>query len=550
MQRLFLFLLLVIASATAVAQTTETPRKYLIYLNDKAGTPYSIQQPEQFLSAKSIARRTRQQISVTTRDLPVNPAYVQNIKATGALVWYTSRWFNAVVVQATEAQLEQINNLNIVKQSRSLNRVAGSSAELTYSTPDSDTTAVTSKSSVQALNNMYGRAFHQADMLGVTELHAAGFRGEGMTIAVLDAGFLAVNIIAAFSHLYQNNQLRGTFDFVTKKQDVYTASSHGTAVLSTMAAYEPGFMIGTAYKANYLLLRTEDAASEHNIEEVNWLIAAEYADSAGADVLNSSLGYSSFDPPSQSYSYEQMDGNTTIVTKAADFAAATGMLVVTSAGNEGNKAWQHITAPADADSVLAVGAVDSLTNIASFSSRGPASDGRVKPDVVALGQNTYVLNTAGNLVRSNGTSFSGPIMAGFATILWQGYNSKTNLELIQFIRQSGDRASAPDNIYGYGIPSYKRVVTGLPNLFANDGVQVVNPVAGNELVLLLSELWHGQKAEVQLLDATGKALKTYSIQVTADRQTIDLQPLALQKGMYLCKVRSGKQVATIRFVKL
>ncbi|MBB6610163.1 S8 family serine peptidase [Pontibacter sp. Tf4] len=548
MHRLLLFFFLVLGVGTAFGQQAETPKKYLVYLTDKTGTPYTTENPEQFLSAKAIARRQRQQIPVTSRDLPVNPAYVQRIKETGAEVWYTSRWFNAVVIRATQTQLTQVNSLDIVRQAQALNRVAAPAAELSLKTAYTTTIANAAAASPEATD--YGRAFHQAEMLGATELHAAGFRGEDMTIAVLDAGFPNVNTISAFTHLFQNNQISGTFDFVTRSKNAYVSSSHGTAVLSTMAAYEPGKMIGTAYKANYLLLRTEDAASEHNIEEVNWLIAAEYADSAGADVLNSSLGYYAFDAPSVSYSYQQMDGNTTIVTKAADFAAATGMLIVTSAGNEGNKAWRYITAPADGDSVLAVGAVDSLTTIASFSSRGPAADGRVKPDVVALGLNAYVLNTAGNVVKNNGTSFSGPIMAGFAAVLWQAHNSKTNYEIIQLIRQLGNQAANPDNNYGYGVPNYSRIVTGLPMPAGEEGALVVNPVAGNDLVLLLDESWQGQRLEVQLLNATGKIVHTYSLPAAQERQTINLQPLALQQGVYLCRVRSGRQVATIRFVKL
>ncbi|MER2998161.1 S8 family serine peptidase [Pontibacter populi] len=549
MQRLVLLMLFLFCFGSLHAQQTE-PKKYLVYLSDKNNTPYTIQQPAQFLSEKAIARRQRQQISVTTRDLPVNPAYVQTIKGTGVEVWYTSRWFNAVVVRGTAEQLAQVNALSFVKNSRSLNRISSPSAT-------NGTLAVKNSSgtSSEALNTMlapgdYGLAYHQANMLGATELHDAGFHGEGMTIAVLDAGFPGVNTIPAFAHLYQNNQVIGTFDFVTRTENVYGANAHGTSVLSTMAAYLPGKMIGTAYKANYLLLRTEDAPTEHNIEEVNWLIAAEYADSAGADVINSSLGYTVFDAPSVSYSYEQMDGNTTIVARAADFAAATGILVVTSAGNDGNKTWKYISSPADADSVLTVGAVDSLGVVASFSSRGPTADGRIKPDVVALGANAYVLNSAGNLVKSNGTSFSGPIMAGFATTLWQANLSKTNYEIIQLIHRLGSKASAPDNTLGYGIPNYSRIVTGLPTLGAEEGVALVNPVTGNDLIILLADNWRIQLTELQIIDATGKLILKKMLQPDQERQTIDLQALALQKGVYLCRFISGNQIATIRFVKL
>ncbi|MBC5773330.1 S8 family serine peptidase [Pontibacter sp. KCTC 32443] len=549
MQKLLLLTLLYFCFGMLHARQTDEPKKYLIYLADKNNTPYSIQHPEQFLSTKSIARRLRQQIPVTTRDLPVDPAYVQSIKSKGIEVWYTSRWFNAVVIRATQTQLTEINSLPFIKGTRALNRLSSSSEKAVTSIKYD--LRVTSEATGPSLEDKdYGKTFHQAEMLGVTDLHEAGFHGEGMTIAVFDAGFPAVNSIPAFAHLFQENRIAGTYDFVEKKKNAFSANSHGTMVLSTMAAYAPGLMIGTAYKANYLLLRTEDAATEHNIEEVNWLLAAEYADSAGADVINSSLGYSVFDAPSVSYTYDQMDGNTAIVTKAADFAAATGMLVVVSAGNEGNKAWQYVTAPADADSVLTVGAVDSLGTVASFSSRGPAADGRIKPDVVAMGASVYVLNTAGNIVKSNGTSFSGPIMAGFAASLWQAYQTRSNYEIIQFIRQLGHLSGAPNNTLGYGIPNYSRTVTGLPTPGSNNGVMVVNPVTGNELVLLLSEPWTNQRAELQLLDTTGKLILKKQLQPNLERQTLDLQPLALQKGVYLCRISSGKQITTVRFVKL
>ncbi|MEJ8755364.1 S8 family serine peptidase [Pontibacter sp. H259] len=547
MGRLLSFVFLFLWVSNTFAQ--EAPKKYLIYLTDKTNSPYTLDKPQEYLSTKAIARRLKQQIPVTPRDLPVNPAYVQAIKNKGAEVWYTSRWFNAVVVKATQAQLQQVNTLPFVKNSRALNRIASPSQTATEAAKLGYSMAPLRVAESFA-DSDYGSAFHQANMLGANELHSIGFRGEGMTIAILDAGFPEVTNIAAFSHLFQNNQISATYDFVENKANVYGASTHGTAVLSTMAAYAPGKMIGTAYKANYLLLRTEDAATEHNIEEVNWLVAAEFADSAGADVINSSLGYTVFDEPSVSYTYEQMDGNTTIVSRAADFAAATGMLVVVSAGNEGGKPWKYISAPADADSVLTVGAIDSLGVIASFSSRGPAADGRIKPDVVALGAKAYVLNTAGNVVKSNGTSFSGPIMAGFATVLWQAYASRTNYELLQLIRQMGNQASNPDNVYGYGVPNYSRTVTGLPTPGSSNGLIVVNPVQGNDLILLLSEQWQQQATELQLLDATGKLLRTYSLQPYHERQTINLQPLALQKGVYLCRISSGKQVTTVRFVKL
>ncbi|GAB3527168.1 S8 family serine peptidase [Pontibacter brevis] len=557
MRQLFLFLSFTLLIIPAVsAQETgggagAEEQKRLVYFTDKNNTPYSISNPLQFLSLKALERRQRQNIPLTHRDLPVNPAYVAGLKALEVTVWYTSRWFNAAVVQCSDAKMQEIEALSYVRSSRTLNRIAlKTEARQHVKQEVEELVSTSSRTKVSLESSDYGPAFHQADMLGADALHAAGYAGEGMTIAVFDAGFPAVNTLDAFSHLFQNNQLKGTFDFVQKQQNVFGADAHGTAVLSTMAAYAPGKIIGTAYAANYLLLRTEEAASEHNIEEINWLLAAEYADSAGADVINSSLGYTTFDSPSTSYTYSDMDGNTALVSKAADMAAATGILVVVSAGNEGARTWRYISAPADADSVLAVGAVDSLGVKAAFSSFGPTADGQVKPDVVALGQRAYVLTRTGAVVQANGTSFAAPIMAGFVTSLWQANYSKTNMQMIQLVRQMGSNATSPGNSTGYGIPDYANVLTSLPQLPLKGTAYISNPVKEEAIVLALNQNWWRQSLEVQVLDATGKQVFRQFIPSAQAEQALHLQPQQLKAGLYLCRLRSGSRVITLRFVKL
>ncbi len=547
---LYISILVLSITYGAQAQDAEIEQKRLLYFTDKADSPYSLQQPQEFLSAKAVERRQRQNIALAQRDLPVNPSYVDGVKNKGVKVWYTSRWFNAAVVQCSDAKLAELEALPYIKASRTLNRMAGGKS----TTPNPKTNLASqsiSQIQVTALEaEDYGRSFHQTNMLGAVELHNNGFRGAGMTIAIFDAGFPAVNTINAFSHLFQDDKIKGTFDFVLRQENVFGESTHGTAVLSTMGAYEPGKYIGTAYEANYLLLRTEDAATEHNIEEINWLIAAEYADSAGADVINSSLGYNLFDAPSRSYTYSEMDGNTTLVAKAADIAAAVGILVVTSAGNDGNNAWRYIASPADADSVLAVGAVDSLGTKALFSSFGPTADGQVKPDVVALGQRAYVLSTSGNVARANGTSFSGPIIAGFVTSLWQANRNKTNYDMIRLMRQIGSQAGMPDNNIGYGIPHYSRTLTSIPKLSAKNSVLITNPVATEPIILVLGQDWHKQPLDVQIMDATGKVIYKQRITNPAQEQRLNLQPQLLSSGLYLCRIGAGNAAATVRFVKL
>ncbi|MEJ8802424.1 S8 family serine peptidase [Pontibacter sp. H249] len=548
---LFIFLLLIAPCFVAVGQESGQEQKRLVYFTDKANSPYTLQQPLVFLSQKALDRRQSQSIALQERDLPVNPAYVAALKQQEVTVWYTSKWFNAAVVQCSDQKLTEIESLPFVKTTKTLNRLAFPTGNTLQSITQQETATYSTGERTTLVKEDYGRAFHQSDMLGVVNLHNAGYKGAGKTIAVFDAGFPGVNNINAFSHLFQNGQIKGTFDFVLKQDNVYGANSHGTSVLSTMAAFEPGKMIGTAFEANYLLLRTEDAASEHNIEEINWLLAAEYADSAGADVINSSLGYNVFDSPSRSYTYSEMDGNTTLVAKAADVAAAVGMLVVTSAGNEGNGGWRYIASPADADSVLAVGAVDSLGIKASFSSFGPSADGQIKPDVVALGQKVYFLNTAGNVTKGNGTSFAGPIIAGFAASLWQANPSKNNYEIIQLLRQSSSQATNPDNSIGYGIPNYSRSITSLAKLPAIDKVLITNPVSDKPVVLILGQNWQRQLLEVQVLDITGKVVHKERILKPEQEQRINLQPQFLSSGLYLCRITSASGAATtVRFIKL
>ncbi|WP_242918748.1 S8 family serine peptidase [Pontibacter liquoris] len=548
---LYLFLLLSVPAVLGqgAQQAEAIEQKRLVYFTDKAGTPFSLDNPQAFLSPRSLERRQRQHISLTSRDLPVNPAYVSELKKQGVPVWYTSRWFNAAVVQCSDEQLAQLEKLPFVKGSYTLNRIAQPRQE-SHPLQQDQKLSFSIKVPAPAGAQDYGPAFHQANMLGAVDLHQAGFRGEGMLIAVLDAGFPNLNAIPALTQLLQNKQLQGTFDFVLNQQDVFGGDAHGTSVLSTMAAYAPGTFLGTAYGASYLLLRTEDAATEHPLEEINWLLAAEYADSAGADVINSSLGYTTFDAPAQSYTYADLDGNTALVSRAADMAAAAGILVVASAGNDGNKAWHFISAPADADSVLTVGAVDSLGMKAAFSSFGPASDGRIKPDVVALGQLAYVLNVAGNVGQSNGTSFSGPIMAGFATCLWQAYPGKTNIEIIQLLHQLGSKANSPDNAIGYGIPSYARIVTALPEASAAASAFITNPVTGEEIILTLGPEWGAQPLALSIVDATGKMVYQETLPAGQSRQVLGLRGHSLKQGLYICRLRAGNQSATLRLIKL
>ncbi|MEZ5172243.1 MAG: S8 family serine peptidase [Bacteroidia bacterium] len=364
---------------------------------------------------------------------------------------------------------------------------------------------------VPGADPVYGEGDRQIKMLNGHKLHQLGYRGEGITIAVLDAGFYKVNEFVFFDSLRTKGRILGTRDFVEGGESVYEDNTHGLSVLSTMAANYPGIFVGTAPDASYWLLRTEDADSEFLIEEDNWVRGAEFADSVGADIINSSLGYTNFDDPETSHTYSQLDGNTTVITRAADLVASKGILVVNSAGNSGADPWKYIGAPADGDSVLTIGAVTSEGKYASFSSRGPSADGRIKPNVTAMGQGTLVVNSGGSVGRSNGTSFSSPVTAGMVACLWQAHPEAGMMQVFKAIEKSASQAENPDDYLGFGIPDFMKahqilarlaeektkpdsIVNVYPNPFI-DGVSIEFYTEKEQDVVVLINKMNGKKIE-------------------------------------------------------
>ncbi|WP_345114628.1 S8 family serine peptidase [Hymenobacter algoricola] len=534
------------------ARAIPTVRRHLIYFTNKTGTPFSLSQPGAFLSARALQRRTRQGIALKPRDLPVNPAYVAQVKAVaGTRLWYTSRWFNAAIVSCDSTTLAQIRTLSCVQGAQTLNRGQGGPRQ-----PEKEPVAPAERPSSAPAD--YGIAYNQAQMIGAVTMHNANFRGEGMQIAVFDAGFPSVNQMAVFAPLLQEQRLISTFNVVDKNTDVFQRNDHGTLCLSTLAGNQPGVFIGTAPKASYRLFITEDIGSEHPVEEANWLVAAEYADSAGVDVISSSLGYSTFDVPSANYTYADMNGRTAISTRAATVAARVGMLVVNSAGNEGNSAWRYITAPADADSILTVGAVTAQRNHAAFSSYGPSADGRIKPNVVAQGQQAALVYPTGPGYGS-GTSFSCPIMAGMATAFWQSSPTLGVQQVIQFLQRSGSLAANPNNTLGYGIPNFVTAynlanpstpLAAASALPAAEALAVYpNPSREEALFLHLSPAFRGTPLRVRLFDARGTLVRELQL-APAGAAEVRLPALPLAKGIYTCLVSSGKAQQTVRLVKL
>lgn len=548
--RIFIFCCWFFALLPAEAQTGAEAgfRKHLIYFQDKDNSPYSLANPQSFLSERALNRRQKQQIALTRHDLPVNPAYVSGLKSAGAQVWYTSRWFNAAVVYCDSTVLGQVLKLNFVKNGQTLNRRNAHTVTIHQRGENIPKKLNRNNLRLAADRKSYGLAYNQANMIGAVDMHAAGFRGEGMHVAIFDGGFPGVNQVPAFAHLFNQNRLKATFDFVDRNIDVFEKDTHGTHVLSTMAAYQPGTFIGTAPQANYYLFITEDSRSEHNIEEINWLLAAEYADSAGVDVINSSLGYTTFDPPSRNYSYQDLNGRTSLITRAADFAAATGILVINSAGNEGNKPWRYIGAPADGDSVLSIGAVDSLGRKAPFSSFGPTADGRIKPDLVAQGVSAAIITPSGNITRANGTSFSGPILSGMAVGFWQANPNLTNMQVINYLRRTASQANKPDNLLGYGLPNFI-MATALATEEDQHALVFPNPVQNNQLQIKLGNEFEGKKLTVVIYNMIAQKVSKETIASSPVDQMIKVDVSNLPPGMYSCMVISNDNQKAFKFLK-
>ena len=436
MRKLISFLAIALLATGASAQ--QDTLKYRISLKDKAATEYSLKKPEKYLSAKAIERRRKQNLPIDSTDLPVCRKYIDEIRKQGVKIVVTGKWDNFVTVSCNDTTLiDRIAALPFVLSTEKV-WISPSAGKPSMAT---ERDSVLNQPTIHP-DSIYGRAITQIQMSNGDKLHEAGFKGQGMTIAVIDAGFHNVDKITAM----QNIRILGTKDFVNQQADIFAESSHGMSVLSCIGMNRPDIMTGTAPEASFWLLRSEDEYSEHLVEQDYWSAAVEFADSVGVDVINTSLGYYSFDDKSKNYKYRDLDGRHALMSRQASHIADKGMILVCSAGNSGAGSWKKITPPGDADNVLTVGAIDKRAVLATFSSVGNTADHRVKPDVVAVGVGSDVIRTDGNQGRANGTSFSSPIMCGMVTCLWQACPTLTAKEVIELVRRSGDRAGFPDNI--------------------------------------------------------------------------------------------------------
>ncbi|HCO66345.1 MAG TPA: serine protease [Dysgonomonas sp.] len=425
--------------------SSQTAYKFRVQLKDKGGGSYSIEKPEEFLSKRAIERRKRQNIKIDTSDLPISGKYIETIESFGCLTVAKSKWMETVTIHCEDSsiireirELEFVDRADCVWIGFTIASISGQSFQNTSEI----------RSSTMP-HTYYGYGFDQVKTVNGHILHHDGYYGEGMQIAVMDAGFAGID----------DHPLSTTMNILGSKDFVFEPggeSEHGFEVLTLMASDSPGKYTGTAPKAGYWLFRTEDGRTESPVEEDYWIAAVEYADSAGVDLINSSIGYMKFDHPFKSYTWNDLDGKTAFITRAANIAASKGIFLVNSAGNERMTEWEKIVFPADAEHVLTVGAVNKDSIVSIFSSTGSTADGRVKPDIAALGNSITFLNNKGEIYRSYGTSYSSPVMCGLAACLWEAFPGLTNYELLDIIRKSSHRNSSPDEYSGYGIPNMER----------------------------------------------------------------------------------------------
>lgn len=450
--------LLCIALLMSGVLTAQTTYMYWVELASKDSINYFTNNPRLYLSEAAIQKRFKHDIAIDYSDIPVSKRCVDSLTGMGFNVFASSKWMNAlIVVCRTPKSIDSIKALTFVKEVRFLGH------QYLKSKPNRDVLPnieqqilqldkkVTGRTKIVD-TGFYGNATMQITQLKVDSLHKLGYTGKGITIAVFDAGFKNANLLHLGMGMFKKSEIKIAKDYISPGATGYYADEHGLSVFSVMSAYLPGYIVGTSPESSYILLRTEDAEHESLIEEALWVVAAEYADSSGADIIHSSLGYNVFDETRMNHGFKELNGKTAIISIGAQMAVNKGMIVVNSAGNEGDKEWRYITVPADAPGVITVGGVDHEGQIAMFSSQGLTADKRIKPDIVAMGEGTYVISSTGLIHPANGTSYSAPLVSGMVACLLQANPHTTPKEMLKALQLSSSQYYKPDKHYGYGIP--------------------------------------------------------------------------------------------------
>ena len=535
--------------------------RQIIQLKNKALNTFSLANPSQYLGSRALQRRTRYGISIDSTDLPITQRYLDSIRSVpNVQILSTSRWLNQVLIRTTDVNaINRINNFSFVQSTGAIAPVPAFMQEPVNKFTETITTTDPEPNRLQQIVGdtlNYGNSYAQIHIHEGEFLHNKNFTGKGMVIAVLDAGFQSYKTITAFDSVRMQGRILGERDFVNFDNSVNEDHPHGMQCLSIICANWPGRMVGSAPAASFWLLRTEDVSSEYPVEEFNYVVGAEFADSAGADMISCSLGYNIFDDPQFNHSYAQLNGNTTIATKGADFAAKKGMLLTNSAGNEGSNSWQYITAPSDADSVVCIGAVNTSGVIAGFSSRGIPTDPRIKPNVVSVGVGTVIAGFGNQPTFGNGTSYSNPNLNGLIACLWQAFPEYNNKKIMDAVYKSSDRFANPDKIYGYGIHNFKKAYRILKKeknqtLLGADYWLKANPNPFNDTIKVD---FAGQKdgtATIQLIQPNGTIIaeKTIIIEEQELFSTSFLNLTNLPFGSYSVRYNDGTNTKTVLLQK-
>ena len=542
------FLLLVLA-VSVIAEAQIATNIYWVQFTDKNNSPYSIDNPEAYLSSRALQRRANLGIAIDEYDIPVNPQYLQAVAECGVQLLNPSKWLNGVSVYATNASaIDAVNALPFVSAVRNCpNDPKAQEMKERWLANEMKPVAAS-----RAMYGYYGGAESQVKQLKVNVLHDQGFDGTGVVVAVLDGGFYGTDDHPCFDNMRAEGRFLGVREFVYGVSTVYSQSTHGTSCLSTMAAYVPNTMVGTAPKASYYIIHTEDGGSENIVEEYNWVSGAEYADSLGVDVCSTSLGYNGFDMPQWDHPFAHFDGHTAPMTIGAEIAASRGMICINAAGNNGGGTCT-LGIPGDAEHILTIGAVNGNGNRADFSSVGPTYDGRIKPDVMALGEGSYVASGysawEGEYYNGNGTSFATPILAGAVACLRQARPYASVQAICDAIRQCSDRVDNPDSYYGYGIPDFSQAMEMLSvnEPMGNTPAHIINvfPNPSNGEVHVALNAVH--KADLTVYDITGRQLFAYSFN-GLNHTTLENFLNTLGAGVYFINAVSEAGNETLKLV--
>ncbi len=514
-----------------------------IYFTDKPNAQFYLDNPLEMLTQRALDRRAAQGIALQINDAPIEQLYVGQVAASeGITLKAKSKWLNCVHVRGNATDISALSDLSFVQSIDFADESLNVSGRQRMNQP----IIPVNKSMDVTENFNYGNSQNQIQMLNGHLLHQANYTGVGKIIAVLDSGFINVDSTAPFQRLFDNNLILGGYNYVNQSTDVYSLHNHGTLVLSCMGGFVEGELVGTAPNAQYYLFVTEDVSEENPVEESYWVEGAEEADRLGVDVITSSLGYFGYDNPNYSHTYSDMTGNVAFASRGANVAFSKGIVVVASAGNNGNSSEPHVGVPAEGTNVLAIGAVQFNEQYASFSSIGPSFDNRIKPDVMAQGQASVVANTSGNIQTASGTSFSGPIMAGMIASFWQAVPSLTNQQVVDFVKESADRFTNPNEQYGYGIPDFQLALQNA--LLSTNQSQIErfqffpNPTNGAITFVIPSQ---SSPNEIKLYNSLGQMVFTSKVENSIQNIALD----QLNSGIYYFTLDTSDQTYQGKIIK-